>query len=584
MQIHQVTIKDLQEYKAGKRFSDSSPAHIAGRCLLDGLEFLRIDPKWPTRFGQLVNAHAIRLCWPCLKTLRSDDVRDRIRDIVELTYENLLKGRHDDIPYYGDDFWDWAYILEAMVTVFKDFRNHDRENALREDLRAFYEAVQDHLEGGLTLHEPREWFGPAMASAAYRALNGANRYLKKDAHFQKTLDDLKAQAITEIKGDKYLGNQVQPEYYHWHLGQVVAAFPKDTATQQSELRKLEKIKSIPETHERAYALARVLQGAVAIDDDVLCQQAIDLLIKCQNFSRPFGTGIIGDEVKGSLNTLEAIWPSLNADDRKEVKVMLNALRDAQKRSSRIGILVALDRERDACVKQFKLDGAVASLQGDIVAVNHSKYEVVILAGKALIEAVEATLNLIKEKRVTSIVMVGIAGSLGFKEGRRKFKGPQKGDVVIATATAGYRVREKVRETVTDAPVPYDKTTWHVLPADVTLFAHAHRASVSLKPKFIVYEGLIVTGNGIKDHPEEKKKVREKWAGGLAVAEEGFAAALACLHYAIPYLEIRGISDLAEGDKAKQKSSPLQEKRDQEKAADNAAKIVLALIRSLSTSW
>src|SRR3989442_1083356 len=102
MQTRPLTIEDLQVNPEMKRFSDSTPAHLAGRCLLDALEFLRIDPKWSARFGPLMNAHAIRLCWGCVNELKRTDVAVRIRHLVELTYDYLLQERDNDIPFYGD--------------------------------------------------------------------------------------------------------------------------------------------------------------------------------------------------------------------------------------------------------------------------------------------------------------------------------------------------------------------------------------------------------------------------------------------------------------------------------------------------
>jgi nucleoside phosphorylase len=583
MQAPPITLKDLIVKKEFKRFSGETPADLAGRCLLDALEFLRIDPKWSARFGPLMNAHAIRLCWCCVKKLKRDDVALRIHPLVELTYGYLLGERQNEVPFYGDDFWDWAYILEAMLTVHDGVKTEDREKALEYELAEFYRAVKDNLNDGLTLNKPGEWFGPAIPTAAHRLLTMARRYIKNKSELAGCLAELKKQALTPIANNKYLGRLVQPAYQHWHIGQVVAEFPQDTAPQQRELRKLDKIRKLRDRTERAYSLARVLQGAVAVKDEVTRRAALKMLYGCENQSRPLGTGIIGDQVKASLNTLEAIWPSLNASDFKEIKDMLDAFLAAQKRWNRVGVLVALERERDACIQQFEVDGATVSGE-DVIVVDHPDYEAVIITGKALLGATHATLNLIKEHGATRTLMVGIAGSLGEDDEGGKFKGPVIGDVVIATATAGYRLREKVRETVTDAPVPFSKTTWNVLPADVTLFAHSHRAWLNLKRKLTVHEGLIVTGNGIKDDQNEKRKVREKWPGGLAVAEEGFASALGCLHYNIPYLEIRGISDLAQGDKQEQKSDPKKEERDQKLAAVNAAKIALALVKSLSKRW
>jgi len=445
------------------------------------------------------------------------------------------------------------------------------------------------LPEGLALNRPYEWFGPALPVAAHRLLIAGRSYLtaepEAEPELDRCLDRLKKLALTPIVDGKFLKRDVQPSYYQWHIGQVVAEFPNESSFQQKELN-LEGIAKLANPSDRAYALARVVQGAVAINDDNTRRQALDLLYACQNLDRPLGSGIIGDHIKASFNTLEAIWPALEAPDLREVNSMLDALLIALKRTHPVGILVAIKTERDACVQQFEADGASVTENENVVDVDHPDYRVVIIVGKALIAATEAAGRLLNEYHVTSAVLVGIAGSLGQRT-PAEFKGPNKGDVVIGTCTAAYRIREKARgKEPSDAPVPWHGTIWDILPTDPTLFALAHRVGqdLALKMEAQVHEGLIVTGNGIKDNPAEKKRVREKWPGGLAVAVEGFTLALGCMQHHVPQIEIRGISDLAEGDKAKQKTDPAQEKLDQELAAKNAATIAVALVKALSKSW
>jgi nucleoside phosphorylase len=205
-----------------------------------------------------------------------------------------------------------------------------------------------------------------------------------------------------------------------------------------------------------------------------------------------------------------------------------------------------------------------------------------VAGKATIEAAVVVENLIRDHLVTRVLMVGIAGSLGTDD-QGKIS-PVKGDVVIATSTAPFELRLTVRETPIAVPVPFGNLPWKTLPTDVTLFAHAHDASLNIKAKFPVHEGLVVTVNGVKDHLKEKARILKQYPGGLAIAEEGFPAALVSLARGVPYLEIRGISDLAQGDKKKQQKVRGQEKREQNLAATNAAKVAVALTKSLSKSW
>lgn len=585
MQTQPITIKDLQALDDGyMQFRDQSAAYLAGRCLLDALEFLRNDPKWPARSGHLVNAHAIRLSWGCLKELRGGRAK-RIQLSVEETYKSLRDGRNAAIPTYGDDFWDWAYILEAMLVVSDALKDAGSNKALANDINEFYARVKEKLNCGLTLNRPgaSEWFGPAIPTAAHRLLRLANAkdYIEDKSGFDDCLSNLKSKALEPINNDIYLGRTVRPKYHQWHLGQVVAEFGGEADFQRKALSKIEDIDDLPEIRDQAYALARVVQGTLAVGDTQNSNAALEKLYKIENLSRPLGFGIVGDHPKASLNTLEAVWPSLKPTDFKKIREMVDVLIAARKRANRIGILVALPRERDACIREFMKDGAKQTKKS-IVELNHKDYEVVIVAGKATIEAAVVVENLIKDHLVTRVLMVGIAGSLGTDD-QGKIS-PGKGDVVIATSTAPFELRLTVRETPIAVPVPFGNLPWKTLPTDVTLFAHAHDASLNIKAKFPVHEGLVVTVNGVKDHLKEKARILKQYPGGLAIAEEGFPAALVSLARGVPYLEIRGISDLAQGDKKKQQKVRGQEKREQNLAATNAAKVAVALTKSLSKSW
>jgi nucleoside phosphorylase len=584
MPTQPITIKNLQELEGHPQFSDRTPAYFAGRCLLDALQFLRNDPKWPARSGHLVNAHAIRLCWGCLNDLGGGRAK-RIQSSVKETYEALRVGRNTEIPSYGDDFWDWAYILEAMVSVADTLKDARRKKDLAADINEFYGRVKENLDGGLTLNKSgeREWFGPAIPTAAYRLLKRAHEYIEDKSRFEACLSELKRKALTPIHNGTYLGRSVRPEYHQWHLGQVVAEFREEADLQRKALSNIKDIDGLNEIRDQAYALARVVQGALAVGDRHNSDPALKKLYECENLSRPLGSGIVGDHPKASLNALEAIWQSLKPADFKKIREMVDVLIAAHKRTNRIGILVALPWERDACVKQFTNDGAEQTKNRPIVELRHKDYEVVIVTGKATIAAAVVTGNLIKDLLVTRVLMVGIAGSLGQTDDQGKVS-PDKGDVVIATSTASFELRLTVRETAIPMPVPYGNSTWQILPTDVTLFAHAHDASSNIKRKFTVHEGLIVTVNGVKDQLKEKDRILKEYPGGLAIAEEGFPAALESLDRGVPYLEIRGISDLAQGDKGRQQKVRGQEKREQTLAATNAAKIALALTKSLSKSW
>jgi len=530
----------------------------------------------------------MRLCWQYVNALKNDAAIDDLRGFVNETYTYLVSRRNSSSPYYGEDLWDWAYILEAMVAVVPDFETQPRFEALRNDLGVFYKTITTRLSTKLYLGIGGEWYGPAVPTAAYRLLNLARAQLSDQPDLDSTLAALKAMALEPLKDGQYFEKPSEPRYAAWHLGQVASEFQGDSAGIRSAISDLHPILTLQDPAERTYALARVLQGLGPLEP--AGREALKAVVACETTTRPLGTGILADNVKASLNVLEGIWFGLDQRDLVEINSMLNALLTARRRSNRVGILVALDREQDACLKQFRDHGATITPNGDVFEIDHSQYQAVVVIGKSILESAHATIDLVRKFAVTRVVVVGIAGSLGTANGTGEFTGPDKGDVVIATSNAAYRVREKARVETKTAAVPFAHRTWSILPCDTAMFALAHREPAT--PNFslgeyrgrrsLVHEGLIVTGNGIKDHPEEKRKVLQEWPGGLAVAEEGFPAALECHDHGIPYLEIRGISDRAEGDKLLQQGNAKDEEEDQQCAANNAAKVVVHLVSWLFT--
>ena len=203
-------------------------------------------------------------------------------------------------------------------------------------------------------------------------------------------------------------------------------------------------------------------------------------------------------------------------------------------------------------------------------------------------ATTATSALIEKHNAKWIIMSGVAGSLGKSTEKKgegaQFKGPDKGDVVVVTSMAPFRIRDKVRREIENAKVPFDGDTWMVIPTDPELFRLAHEAASEMKNDLrYFYEGTIVSGTGIKDSPAEKKILAE-FPGGLAVEEEGYATGLVCLSHHVPYLNIRGISDRAEGDKAKQKQDSTVENNEQRGVARLAARLAVKVAVRLSERW
>jgi nucleoside phosphorylase len=568
-------------------FTEESPKGLAGRCLLDAMEYLHAAPKLPARFWHVVNAHAIRLVHRCLSdpALKRTEVLERMKPHIEETCRQLINGRQPSMPFYGDDFWDWASVVNAFTEVRTAAASAQR--AAPREMESFYKSVRQHTTVGLLVGDPdREWYGPATAALAHRVLS---KSLDDPPALQRLLRELKTQALELVVAGKYRGHEVSPRQVLWHYGQVVALFSEDAKQQVERLADFSWSKEPMENVERVYVLARVLQGAYAAEKQDIIDRALSLLYKAQNLSRPLGYGLMGEVVKGSLNVLDAVWPKLSPEDRGDIGEMVDALIAHYARGNTVGFIVAIEHEVKALEAELKSIGATVDRKSGATIVRHPKFRAAICIGKSLNAATSATSTLIEKHNAKWVIMSGVAGSLGkstkkIGEGAQ-FKGPDKGDIVVATSMAPFRIRDKVRSQIENAKVPFDGDTWMVIPTDPELFRLAHEAATEMKGELrYFYEGTIVSGTGIKDSLEEKKKILAEFPGGLAVEEEGYAMGIVCLSHHVPYLNIRGISDRAEGDKAKQKQDVTAENNEQRSVAKLAARLAVKVAMRLSERW
>jgi nucleoside phosphorylase len=586
-----IFISDLRNAGTGNTnwFEENSPRGLAGRCLLDALEYLHTAPKYPARYWHVVNAHAIRLVHRCLtdSSLNRGDVLNRMTRHIEETCQQLLKSRQPSIPFYGDDFWDWASVINAIFEVRKV--SHSAAEVASDELRLFSKAVLDRASEGLSVNDPdREWYGPATAALPHRILN---KHLDDEpAGLRDALKELKSQALEKVESGKYRGHEISPRHVLWHYGQVVAHFGDEARDQASRLADFSWLKEPMEKSERVYVLARVLQGAYAAKDKQTSNRALEELYKCQNLARPLGQGLMGDAVKGSLNALDALWPNLEDREKTSIGSMLDALLFQYAKANTVGFLVAIPHEMDAIIAELGLLGAKVEQRTTTTAtIKHANFRAVICQGKSLGEVVAATTSLIKEHGAKWVIMSGIAGSLGksvqHKTAGVHFIGPDKGDIVVATSMAPFHIRDKVREEIDNANVPFFGSTWMIIPADPQLFRLAHEAAESLSRDLrVFFEGMIVTRGGIMDSKPGKEEILAEFPGGLAVEEEGYMMGIVCLSHGVPYLNIRAISDRAEGDKEKQKADKTVEDFEQRAAARSASRLAVKVAELLSHRW
>jgi nucleoside phosphorylase len=568
-------------------FSDDTIVARTGRCLLDTLEYLRSDLKLPGRFRQVTDAHAVRLVCRCLSdpVLERPNILTRVTPLVRATCSDIRTTRHNKEPFYGDDFWDWASVLEAFLEVTAAIPDAIEPGKLKDERDDFRRAVKERVANGLTFNADGEWYGPATASIAYRVLRKCHDRFGDDV--SAFLEPLREQALDPAIKGKYRGQLIQPNLLLWHYGQVVAEFGRKAAPKQAgHLADLTSLKSL-EKWDQVYALARVIQGAADGNDKKSFNRAVALLSGCESLRRPLGQGLMGEHVKGSLNVLEAFWPMLDGEDKRRLRSLLDALLRIRNLANKIGIVVTIDAEAAAVREVLNADRADAGLEKDgVTTFDHERYQVVLYNhGKGVMGSGDATRTLIDSYKPRWMIMCGIAGSLGtFDVNGKHISGPDMGDVVVATSVAPYGLYTYAGEQMKNVRVPLRGKWWLTVPINPSLFSLAAQAADRVRGECGYYEGLVVTGTGVKDSLDAKEDVLKEFPGGLAVEVEGYVVALLCMVSGIPCAVIRGISDRAQGDKKAQTLDETRRKREQYDASLAAAKVTLGVVNRLSEQW
>jgi nucleoside phosphorylase len=582
-------IDDLQNLDKSNNgwFSDDTIVARTGRCLIDTLEYLRSDLKLPGRFRQVTDAHAVRLVCRCLSDpdLERRKILERVTPLVRATCADIRSTRNNKAPFYGDDFWDWAAVLDAFLEVTSAVPDAIEPGRLKDERDDFRSAIKERIANGLTFNADGEWYGPATAAIAYRVLRKCHDRFGDDVN--AFLEPLRKQALERVINGKYRGQPIPPNLVLWHYGQVVAEFGRKAASRQADkLADLKVLKSL-EKWDQVYALARVIQGATDPDDKGTFDKAVALLGECESLRRPLGQGLMGEHVKGSLNVLEAFWPMLETNDKRRLRSLLDALLRIRNLTNKIAIVVTIDAEATAVREVLDGQRADAGPEKDGITIfDHERYQVVLYDhGKGVVGSGDATRTLIDSYEPRWMIMCGIAGSLGtFDENGKRIAGPDMGDVIVATSVAPYGLYTYVGEQTKNVRVPLRGKWWLTLPTDPALFSLAAQAADETRGEFGYYEGLIVTGTGVRDSLAAKQEVLKEFPGGLAVEVEGYVVALLCMVSGIPCAVIRGISDRAQGDKEVQTRDEPRRKREQHDASLAAAKVALGVVNRLSQQW
>ncbi|WP_316160688.1 hypothetical protein [Bradyrhizobium sp. SZCCHNRI20481] len=534
---------DLHGYGIGNTswFDDDSPSALAGRCLIDALEYLRTSPKFAAKDWHVVNAGAARLVHQCLTdgALARNDILDRVAPAIERVCARIVASRQYRIPFYGDDFWDWASVVDGLCEVQQV--SVTAAQVARRELDQFRRTVHIRIPSGLSVGDlEHEWFGPAIATRAYRLLDSRASGIDPDLR-----NELQAQSLERIERGRYRGRQVTPWQLSWHYGQVVGEFQRAASEQAAELADFAWLAVPLELSKRAQVLARILQGACAVKDRRTVLQAFEELYRCETPGRPLGQGVIGADIEASLDVLEALWQQLDGREKASINAMLDALRFLHAKANTIGFVVETPEDIEALVQAMGPGTLIEQRNAARAIIRHSCFHAVVCLGRSIAEVASATAVAIEEHGAQWLIMPGRADALGANlpqvaRGPR-FVSAGPGDLVIATSVAPFRIQIKLRDALSMAEPPSIDDSGMIIPADPELCRLAHEAANGMLDDIdVFFEGMTVTCDGDGTDAE----ISAAFPGALATDDTAYAMGLICLSRSVPCLIIQGLAETA----------------------------------------
>lgn len=229
----------------------------------------------------------------------------------------------------------------------------------------------------------------------------------------------------------------------------------------------------------------------------------------------------------------------------------------------IGILGAVDGEIDFLLEQLSrpstrsVAGIVfhsGQLRGHAVTVGAS--------GVAKVNAAMAAEILLEDFGANRMVFNGTAGALA--------PGLRVGDLVISTASQQYDVNYSAIG-FPRGIIPFLPTS--VFPADPEMIAAAQRGARTLQIKGKVVSGKILTGESFVATAVVARRLHSVFHG-TCVETEGGAVGQVCYLTQVPYIVLRGISDIP--------GRPLTD-RGTFIAARRAQRLTLSMLAELSVS-
>ncbi|MCR5352116.1 MAG: 5'-methylthioadenosine/S-adenosylhomocysteine nucleosidase [Bacteroidales bacterium] len=175
-------------------------------------------------------------------------------------------------------------------------------------------------------------------------------------------------------------------------------------------------------------------------------------------------------------------------------------------------------------------GLVVAMTSEYEALRRAGVTGVIKSGIGKADAARAATEFILREHPDCIINSGCAGGVG--------KGLHVFDIVVGSQVAYHDVwcgEGNLRGQVQGLPQRFD--------ADPELL----RVALSLQTAKPVRSGLICTGDQFLTTPEDDARVLEIYPDALACDMESAAIAQVCLHYGVPFLSFRLISDVHDSD-------------------------------------
>lgn len=228
----------------------------------------------------------------------------------------------------------------------------------------------------------------------------------------------------------------------------------------------------------------------------------------------------------------------------------------------IGLIGAMDEEV-AVIKEWMTDVTETQIAGCVFYAGKldDKDVVLLKSGIGKVNAAVSTSILLSTYDVKSVINIGSAG--GFDPEL------EVGDVIISDAV----VHHDVDVTAFGYKFGQLPSMPETFVADSTLIAVAQKA-VSAVGEVKAKTGLIGTGDVFMCEPERVSKVRSQFPELKAVEMEAAAVAQVCYKFAIPFVVVRSLSDVAD------KESPTSFEEYLVVAARNSSLMIRAMLREM----